>query len=154
MIDQKLSIRALSTEDATRPNNRLLRRPVEYGLRAPVGVNDGAGLGAASPAGHLEGVDDDLGGDPIRDRPADDPAAGRVDHRSAVNPAILRAVLGDVAEPEPVRGVRAELPLHEVLVGGRVGLPSAPFPAMRDPDQSGVAHEPGDAFAADVNAQT
>ncbi|MDR6971264.1 hypothetical protein [Leifsonia shinshuensis] len=36
-------------------------------LRSSVGVDDGAGLGAASPAGYLKRVDDDLGGDPIRD---------------------------------------------------------------------------------------
>lgn len=42
--------------------------------RSAVRVNDRAGLGTASPARHLERVDDDLRGDAIGNRPADDAA--------------------------------------------------------------------------------
>jgi len=62
-------------------------------------------------------------------------------------------MLRDVAEPEPVGRVGAELPLHEIVVRGSVRLPAAPFPAMRDPDETFGAHESGDAFAGDVNSQ-
>ena len=34
------------------------------------------------------------------------------------------------------------------------GFPPAPLPAVRDPDQPVQAHQPGDAFPADVNAET
>lgn len=73
--------------------------------------------------------------------------------RRAVDPSVSRAVLRDVAKPQPVRRVCAELPLHEVLVGRGVRLPAAPFAAVRDPHQPALPHEPGDAFPADVDAE-
>jgi hypothetical protein len=90
----------------------------------------------------LPRVDDDLGGDPVADRPADDAAAERVDDGGAVDLSVSRAVLCDVAEPEPVGRVSAELPLHEVLVRGGVGLPAAPLPAVRDSGQPAQSHQP------------
>ena len=116
-------------------------------------MNHGSGLWSASPPGHLERVDDDLGSDPVRDRPAHDPSAEGVDHRGAVDPPVFRAMLRDVAEPEPVRLVRAELSLHEVLVSRGVGLPSTAFAPMRHPGQAIEAHQPGNALLADVNAE-
>ena len=161
MVDQKLSMSALSTLEATLPIDP--RRPA-WRSRCPKSqevycaprsrVDHRAGFGASAPACHLERVDDDLCGDPIRDRPPDDPARVGVDDRGAVDPSVPRAVLGDVAEPETVRRVRAELPLHEVLVRGRVWLPSPPFAAMRDPDQPVRPHQPRDALPCDVNAET
>lgn len=62
-------------------------------------------------------------------------------------------MLRDVAEPEPVRGVGAELPFHEILVRGRVRLPAAPLAAMRDANQSVQSHEPRDALAAHLNTE-
>ena len=90
-------------------------------MGSAVGVNDRAGRGTAAPAGHLERVDDDLRGDPISDRAPHDAAAERVDHRSAGDPSDLRAVLRDIAEPEPVRPIGMELALHEVLMRRSVG---------------------------------
>ena len=122
-------------------------------LSSAVGVNHGSGRGAAAPAGHLERIDDDLGGDPVRDRPAHDPAGERVDHRGTVNPSVSRAVLRNIAEPEPVRRVGAELPLHEILVSCGVRLPPAPFASMRHPGQTIEAHQPCDALLPDVNTE-
>jgi len=62
-------------------------------------------------------------------------------------------VLRDVAEPEPVRPVSAELPIYEDLVRGRVRLPASPLATMRDADQPVLPHQPGDTFAGDVNAK-
>lgn len=59
----------------------------------------------------------------------------------------------DVAEPEPVRCVGSELPLHEVFVRGRVRLPTSAFAAMRNPDQPICAHQPRDKLARDVDAE-
>ena len=78
-------------------------------LRSSVGVDPGSGLGTAPPPGHLKRVDDDLRGDAIADRPADDTARVGVDHGGAADPSVSRAVLRDVTEP--VRRVCAELPL-------------------------------------------
>lgn len=79
-------------------------------LRAAVGVDDRAGLWAALPADHLEGVDEELGADVVGDGPADDPSGERVDDGAAVNPAVGGAVLGDVGEPDPVGSLGAERP--------------------------------------------
>jgi hypothetical protein len=116
-------------------------------------MNHGSGLWTASPPGHLERVNDDLRGDPVGDRPTDDAATERVDNRGAVDPSISRAMLGDVAEPQPVRLGRAELALHEIRVRRRVGLPASPFALMRHPCEAVEAHESGDALLADVNAE-
>src|SRR5690606_12884947 len=110
-------------------------------------------LGSASPARHLERIDNDLRGDPIRDGPPDDAARVGVDDGGAVDPSVSRAVLRDVAEPEPVRLFGAELSLHEILVRCRVGLPTSPFASMRNPSEAVQAHEPGDALLADMNAE-
>ena len=79
MVDQNDSIIVLSTELATRPiePSRPAREPVAEDPgreRCPVGVQDRSGLGLAVPAGHLQGVDDQLGAHVVGDRPADDPA--------------------------------------------------------------------------------
>lgn len=122
-------------------------------MRSTVCVDDGARFGSASPAGHLDRVDDDLRGDPIRDRPANYPARVRVDHGSAVDPPVPYPVLGDVEEPEPVPCIRRKAALYEVLVRRRVRLPASAFAAMRDTDEPVESHQPGDAFAADVDAE-
>ena len=123
-------------------------------MRSSVGVDHGSGLGTAPPPGHLKRVDDDLRGDAIADRPADDTARVGVDHGGAVDPSVSRAVLRDVTEPEPVRRVCAELPLHEVLVGRGVGLPAASLATMRYSDQPVQPHQPCDAFPGNVDAES
>lgn len=116
-------------------------------------MNHGSGLGSSSPAGHLERVDDDLGSDPIGDRPADDTTAECVDDRSAVDPAVVRAMLRDVAEPESVRLGCAELSLHEIIVRCCVGFPTAPLATVRDAGEAVKAHESGDPLLADVDTE-
>ena len=69
----------------------------------------------ASPNRHLQGVDDELGPDVIRDRPADHASTERVGHRGEIHPAFVGAVLGDIGDPQPVRGADIEDPLHEIL---------------------------------------
>jgi hypothetical protein len=52
-----------------------LPKAQEVYLRAVVGMHDRPGLtSVASPDGHLQGVDDELGPQVICDRPADDTA--------------------------------------------------------------------------------
>ena len=122
-------------------------------LRAPVGVDDGPGLGAALPAGHLQGVDDELGADVVRDRPADDASGERVHDGAAVDPSVVGAVLGDVGEPHPIRRLSDELALDEVVVGGRLGLPVAMFALVADPAQASDAHQARDALTAADQAE-
>ena len=86
MLDQNDSTRALSTLEATRPSGaeqapgpEAVAEEPRRVSRAPVRVHDRAGLGSALPAGHLQGVDDELGADVVRDRPAHDTAGVGVD---------------------------------------------------------------------------
>lgn len=62
-------------------------------------------------------------------------------------------MLRDVAEPQSIRRIGAELPFHEVLVGCGVRLPPASLPAVRDAHEPVDSHQPGDAFPANVNAE-
>lgn len=43
------------------------------------------------PVDHLEGVDDDLGGDRVVDRPAEDSVAEHVEDHRAIDPSVSRA---------------------------------------------------------------
>lgn len=72
----------------------------------PPSTNHGSRLWAAAPAGHLERVDDDVRGDPIRDQPAHDPSAERVDHGGAVDPSVSRAVLRVGSASSALSGLR------------------------------------------------
>ena len=83
-------------------------------LAAVIGMGDGA-VGATPQAGHLEGVDDELGAEVVGDRPADDPSGPGVDDDGEVDPALAGAVLGDVLHPQPVRAVGAELAVHQIV---------------------------------------
>src|SRR5665647_400095 len=61
-------------------------------------------------AGHrgVQGVHGELGLHPVADRVPDDPVGEHVLDRAAVDLALVGAVLGDVREPQPVRGGRVK----------------------------------------------
>src|ERR1019366_10460927 len=91
-VPKKLSAMALSRASPIEPieprmpaaRNRLPK--AQEVLRAVVGVHHRAGLApVASPDGHLQGVDDELGAEMIRDRPADDATREGVDHSRQVD---------------------------------------------------------------------
>jgi hypothetical protein len=105
MVDQKDSIRPLSTLEATRP-----MEPSSPAVRSrwpkiqdvycdPRSLYDCTGFRAAAPAGHLQGVDDQLGAHVVGDRPAHDGAAEDVEDGGAVDLALSGGVLGDVGDP-------------------------------------------------------
>jgi hypothetical protein len=115
------SISALSYADATfpidpiRPASRSLApKSQEVNCAPRVGVDDGSD-GFASPSRDLDRVDDQLGANMIRDRPADATPGEHIDHRGAVNPAFTRPMLGDVRDPKVVRGVGQEHAFHLVF---------------------------------------
>jgi len=103
--------------------------------------------GAALPAGHVEGVDDELGPDVIGDRPPDDLAGPRVHDRAAVNPAITGPVLGDVGEPESIGAAGLELALDQIVMGCR-GRDMSPFAAVTHTLEPVIAHEASNPLAA------
>jgi hypothetical protein len=111
---------------------------------------------AAPPAGHVQGVDDELGAEVIGDRPADDLAVPGVDHHRQVDPALVRGVLGDVGHPPPIGAVRAELAGHQIIVGHRGGVPlgeTTPAAAGHALQAFGP-HQPLDPLATDPDASS
>lgn len=111
-------------------------------------MRDRTDLWSASPGGHLEGVDDELGAHVIGDRPAHDRSAEDVQDGAAVHLPLTGGVLGDVGAPQPVRGISGEPALHQVLVHRRQRSRPVTFAAGADPGQPGQAHQPGDPFPA------
>ena len=125
----------------------MLRRPIESALRSAVAVNHGAGRGSAAPAGHLQGVDDQLGAQVVGDRPPDNGAAEDVEDRGAVDLALGGGVFGDVGDPQPVGCVGEEAALHQIVVHGRCRSRSAVFAPVTDAGQAAGAHQPGHPLA-------
>jgi len=76
------------------------------------------GRGGGVPAGHLQGVDDELAAEVVGDGPAHDHAGPHVQDRAAVDLPLTGGVLGDVGAPQPVRAVGGELALHQIVVHG------------------------------------
>ena len=133
----------------------MLRPPIEPGLAAVVGVADGPALGRpASPDRHLQGVDHELGADVVGDRPCDDPAAPGVQDHGQVDLATGPGVLGHVADPELVRAVHVEPPVHQIFgeLGCQVPAGTAPAPAPVDALDAGQAHQPGHPLSAHPDA--
>jgi hypothetical protein len=86
----------------------------------------------------------------IGDRPAHDAAGPGVEHHGQIELAFAGRVLGDVADPEPIRAGHLEAAVHQVVAGdgGRVALGAAlGSPASIHTLQAGLAHEPLDPLA-------
>src|SRR5271165_934918 len=85
-------------------------------------MQDAAGHAVTSGDGVVEGVDGDARLHPLVDRVADDPVGKDVFDRAEVKLSFLRPMLGDVGEPQLVRGLGAEHPVYQVVVDGWAGL--------------------------------
>ena len=93
----------------------------ERDVLAPVVAMVDAASGRPAPHDrHPQRVVGELGRHAGRHRPADDLPGPDVHHDRQAGPPLVRAHVGDVGEPGPVRAVRAEVSPHEV--GRRVGL--------------------------------
>lgn len=94
----------------------VLRRPVDSALAAAVVVVDQPGeVGDAFPLSRpdrlLDCVEDERGGHRARAAPAEDPPGVGIDHERDVDPSGPGQDVGEVRDPEPVRGVLVEVPL-------------------------------------------
>ena len=103
---------------------------------------------------HRERVDDQLRLEIVAHRPADDLARAHVHHDSQEQVALERRHVGQVGEPELVRGLGDEATLDQVgrrrllrIGNGRPPLLATPGDAL----QLELAHQAGDALAADVD---
>src|SRR3981189_348403 len=92
-----------------------------------------------------------FGAQMIRHRPANDLAAVEVHDRSQIKPALISLDVGDVGEPDPVRGGGAEVALEQVRgdweVVTAVGGAHPSWPRHDSPDTV-TAHQSLDATAA------
>jgi hypothetical protein len=133
----------------------VLRRPVEPALRAVIGMTDRlVPRRPAPPDGHLQGVDDELGADVIGDGPAHDPSAPRIDDDRDIDLALASRVFCDVADPEAIRPIDAELAVDQVIGGDRLGITAraAVISPLVDAGDARRPQEPLDALAADADA--
>src|SRR5512145_2166431 len=90
-------------------------------LRAVIGVMHDA-FRPSLPERHVERAEHELSSQVLGHAPANDSAAkGIEDHRQVQEPGPSRDV-GDVSHPELVRCVSAELPLHQIGRGLRIGI--------------------------------
>ena len=121
-----------------------------------VGVHDGAVGRLATPDRHLQRVDDELRAEVVRERPADHAPGPGVEHDREIDLAGAGRVFRDVAHPERVWRVDAELPVDEIVGrdGAEVSAGAAPPPAAIHALDSRRAHQPGDAFASHLDAST
>ena len=125
-------------------------------MGAVVGVMDHPSVGSALRDGHHEGVDDEFGGTPVVDGPADDAAAVEIHHRREIQAAFLGGELGDVGDPPSIRGDRTELPADQIRAeypGRRSGGVGAfAVAGATDPVKTGVAHQSADTLVIDRTA--
>jgi len=116
-------------------------------LRAAVRMHHRTNGFAAQP-GHVQGVGDQLGTPMIGDPPAHHPAGEHIEDDRGIHPALTRAVLGDVGDPQSVRALGAELTLNQVRPrGGR--RPGPVPPATVHPFEPDEFHAAPGPLAAD-----
>jgi hypothetical protein len=99
----------------------------------------------------LERVDDELGAQIVLERPADDAAAEAIDDDCEIEPALPSAQVGDVGDPQPVRGRRREVALHEVVGDAHAWHADrrATTAPLDDAADAVLAHQPLHALATD-----
>ena len=104
--------------------------------------------GFAAQPGHVQSIGDQLGAQMIGDRPAHHPAGEHIEDDRGIHPALTRAVLGDVGDPEPVRALGTKLTVDQIRPRRRCRPGPAPAATVHtlEPDQFHAAPDP---FAAD-----
>src|SRR5690606_13660548 len=103
---------------------------------------------------HLQRVEDQLGAHVRVHGPADDFARVHVQHHRQIQPARPSRDIGHVRHPQLVGRVGEEPALHQIDGLGRlrIALRGHHVLAQRGAPQAVLAHQPGHALAADVNA--
>ena len=108
----------------------------------------------AAPDGHLQGVEDEVGGHGGGHPPAHDQAGEDVDDEGHVGHARPGGDIGEVGDPQLVRTGGGEVPVDQVRSpgGGGVGNGGALLLAPSHPFDAQMGHEPGHLVPADVLA--
>ena len=109
----------------------MLRRPIEFTLRALVGVMNDF-LGAALPDRHVHRLQDECGAQMIRHRPANHTATEHVDNDGQIQETRPCGHVGDVGHPEFVRMLRPEISINQIRSRTGIAIPNrrpSPFAA-------------------------
>ena len=123
------------------------------GLAAGVGVGDEPfEAGASVPAGRLQCVEHHLGCHVAGDAPADDAAGERVGDEAHIGDPGPGGDLGEVRDPQPVRGIGGEVAVDEIGWPCRLGVRHGGAHPLFPPHAPDIElfHEPGDLVAADI----
>ena len=104
------------------------------------------------PEGHGERVEDEPAAQVGGHRPADDPAAERIEHHREIEEAGPGRDVGDVRHPEAVGLLSNKVALDQIgrRAGARPARCRAHPQAPADAGKAGRTHEAGDALAADT----
>jgi hypothetical protein len=87
-----------------------LRRPVETGLHAAIGMVEQVARRRAVPLQrHDEGIEAQLGAEVVGHRPAQDLARGQVLDRGEIQPALVCGQVADVGQPDLVGPLGGEV---------------------------------------------
>jgi len=123
-----------------------LRRPLESGLRAGIGVADEhERLGSAGAQRHAQRVEHQRGAHVSGQPPADHVATEHVDDEAEVHPPLPAAQVGEVPHPQTVRRRRGEIPTDQVSGPSRAPIRDRGAPrlaAALGAPQPGLAHQP------------
>jgi len=139
--DQLLDASLLPSQPLTA---KVLRRPVESALAAPVRVmHQPLQLGLAVPDGHLQGVQGQVSAQRPRGLPAHDEAAERIDDEGHVDEPRPGRHIGQIRNPQPVGSLCGEVAIHQVgwPRGGRIGCGGPVGLATNRAPQPQLAHE-------------
>jgi hypothetical protein len=130
----------------------VLRRPLEFTLRAVIGMVDETLARATVHDGRVECGGDNLGAHVGGHAPANDPAAPGVGHRGEVAEPGLRRDGRDVSDPEPIGAPGMEVAVHKIRsqVGMLVGDRRPDKPPPVDAGDVLGSHEPSDTLAGDA----
>src|SRR3954469_4124029 len=131
-----------------------LRRPLELGLAAAIGVMDQPCCRTAHGQGFAQSGKSQVAMQPVAGCPANDPACEQVDNDGEVEPAFAGPHIGDVGAPLLIGRCCLEVLIEQVrrdwpgvmAVRGPLEPPLLPSP------QAVVAHQPGYPAATDHQA--
>ena len=123
-------------------------------LRGAIAVMDEARSGAASSQGVAQRLESQFVADAVGRGPTDDAPGEDVEEDGEEEPALARADLRDVGDPESVGCFRGEVSLHEVGSRGEIAARcgDAPETLGRLAAQALQAHEPRDAMLSGRHA--
>jgi hypothetical protein len=100
--------------------------------------------------GHVQSLQNQLGAQMGRHRPADDPAAPGIHHHRQVQESCPGRDVGDVGHPEPIPARGGEVPLHQIRGGTHLLVPhrGGGPPTTAGPLQTRLTHQASHSFAA------